>query len=90
MEACLATPPRGKRVWELLEGDRDSEVVELSMLAKEEGLSEATPPETRPPGTRNFVEKKGWFEGGRLSPDSPGSYTTYSERCVVSTYYKTC
>lgn len=57
MEACLAThPPRVKRVSELLEGERDSEVVELSMLVKEEGLSEATPP-TTPPGTRNFVEK---------------------------------
>lgn len=57
MEACLTTPPRGKRVRELLDGDKDSDVVELSMLAKEEGLSEATPPETTPPGTRNFVEK---------------------------------
>ena len=70
-EACLATPPpRGKRVWELLEGDRDSEVVELSKLAKEEGLSL---PETAPPGTRNLVENSGWFPGARLSPVSSGS-----------------
>lgn len=71
MEECLATPPpRGKRVWELLEGERDSDVVELSKLAKEEGLSL---PETTPPGTRNLVENRGWFAGGRLSPVSSGS-----------------
>ncbi len=53
-EACLfRPPPRGKTVVELLEGERESEVVELSMLVKEEGLSEATPP----PGTRNLWEK---------------------------------
>ena len=82
MEACLTTPPpRVKRVCELLEGESDSEVVELSMLAKDEGRSEATPP-----GARNLGEKKGgWLEegGGGFSPVSPGSYTTCVCVCEI-------
>ena len=47
MEACLATPPppggRVKRALVLLEGERESDVVELSRLAKDEGRSEVEP-----------------------------------------------
>lgn len=54
----------------LLEGESESEVVELSMLANEEGLSEVTV------GARNLGEKWAWFEGGGWSPVSSGSYTS--------------
>lgn len=57
----------------LLEGERESEVVELSMLAKEEGLSEEATP-----GDRN-LGKWAWLGAGGWSPVSSGSYTSYTQ-----------
>ena len=40
----------------LLEGERESEVVELSILANEEGRSEDAAP-----GDRNLLDKRAWL-----------------------------
>lgn len=60
-------------MWVLLEGERESEVVELSRLANEDGLSEEVMP-----GDRNLGRKGVWLEGGGWSPVSSGLYTSYS------------